>query len=432
MPPQRKRPNVPIVVITRKTEKKRLEDGEHVQRSSAMALTQAQPVNHKRPAVYVDVTLQHPAKNPPIPILDPTVRPVSPSRAPLSDEEAECLLTKRPLNGMARAILYFRGLGSRDICQVRRLFATLEIPPQAIQYISLVEANVVELIVIQSYKEDIMRRLVFVNVELAQSYDPLAPMAFTDAVTIERLGLVGKSEAERVEMARVAFVKRLDSMLKSIAGHRQGLRSFVKSLKKAVMEAAPTAHFFDPNHRTPPTLSFNVSEAQPVIKSLRGPVVVISRPFSTQAEVGMAGQVRPQESKVPLGKGKAIARGAAITAGLSIQTGSAGTAPTVTSTPCQAANSPSFPTILRLASYNASGLNLSKQVFCLDLLTRHNIDILVIQETFWSQQSPIEAVSPVLLHHLPFRRHPSDSNEQDGRKRRKTHKDSTRSCRFHW
>jgi hypothetical protein len=263
------------------------------QHPSAMASIQARPGNHKRLAKYAGTTLPPPAKTPRIPASVPVIRRVPPSRAPLSDEEAECFSTKKPLKGMARAILYFRGLGRRDIWQIRRLSTTLEIPPEAIQYISLVEINVVELIVIHSYKEDIVRRLASVNVELDQSYDPLAPTAFTDAVTLKRLGLDGKSEMELADIARVVFVKRLDSIQKSIAGHRQGLRSFVKSLKKAVMEGAPTAHFLDPTHRAPPALTSTTPETQPPTASLRGPVVVVSRPSSTEAEVVITEQVRP-------------------------------------------------------------------------------------------------------------------------------------------
>lgn len=87
-----------------------------------------------------------------------------PNRAPLTNNESECFFTKRPLNGLSRAILHFRGLGRRDIWQVRRLLETLEVPLQAVQFIEFVGANITEMIVIDSLKDQVIKRLAAVNV----------------------------------------------------------------------------------------------------------------------------------------------------------------------------------------------------------------------------------------------------------------------------
>ena len=61
-----------------------------------------------------------------------------------------------------------------------------------------------------------------------------------------------------------------------------------------------------------------------------------------------------------------------------------------------------LPSSLRVASFNASGLNDSRLDFCVDLLSRHNIDVLLVQETFWTKETPIATKSSALLLHLPF------------------------------
>ena len=118
-------------------------------------------------------------------------------------------------------------------------FETLKIPRQAVQFISYIGANVAELIVVDSHKEDITRRLAAAGVQHDPSFDPLSPRSFTDAATIERLGLTTKSEAEGSKAAKQAFISRMESMLSVIAGHRLGLRSFVRSLRNAVEDGIP-------------------------------------------------------------------------------------------------------------------------------------------------------------------------------------------------
>ena len=249
--------------------------GSHVDRDSAMPAIQAQPASTqaRRPATYAGAVRQPPANDPSPPAANQAGarnRRV-PTRAPLTNSELECFFTKKPLNGLARAILYFRGLGRRDIWQVRRLFTTLEIPAQAVQFISFIGANVAELIVLDAHKDDVVKRLAAVNVTLDPSFDPLSPRAFTDAATIERLGLTGKSEAEQAVAAKAAFVSRMDSMQRTIADHRHGLKSFLKSLRKAVAEGAPTGHFFNPALRPVPTLSFDITKTRAVIEAMRPP-----------------------------------------------------------------------------------------------------------------------------------------------------------------
>ena len=256
--------------------------GSHVDRDSAMPAIQAQPASTqvRRPATYAGAVRQPPANDPSPPATNQAGarnRRV-PTRAPLTNSELECFFTKKPLNGLARAILYFRGLGRRDIWQVRRLFTTLEIPAQAVQFISFIGANVAELIVLDAHKDDVVKRLAAVNVTLDPSFDPLSPRAFTDVATIERLGLTGKSEAEQAVAAKAAFVSRMDSMQKTIADHRHGLKSFLKSLRKAVAEGAPTGHFFNPALRPVPTLSFDITKTRAVIEAMRAPARQASPP----------------------------------------------------------------------------------------------------------------------------------------------------------
>jgi hypothetical protein len=147
---------------------------------------------------------------------------------------------------LSRAILYFRGFGRRPIWKARQLFVRLGIASQAIQFVSFIGANVAELILLDSFKEDVVRRLATVEVKHDPSFDPLSPSSFTNATTVERLALAGKSGMERSVTARKVFVLRMDSMLQTIAEHRRGLRSFLRSLKKAVEDGAPTERFFNP------------------------------------------------------------------------------------------------------------------------------------------------------------------------------------------
>ena len=63
-----------------------------------------------------------------------------------------------------------------------------------------------------------------------------------------------------------------------------------------------------------------------------------------------------------------------------------------------------FPTSLRLASYNASSLTAPKLDFCVNLLVEEDIDILCVQETWWTEKVVRE--HPALFHHLPLRPRP--------------------------
>lgn len=101
-----------------------------------------------------------------------------------------------------------------------------------------------ELIVLDSFKDDVVRKLGERGVQHDLNFDPLSPKSFTNTDTIERLGLVGKSEGERVEVAKLVLISRLGSMLGFIAGQRDELRSFVASLRKTLKDGAPVGHFF--------------------------------------------------------------------------------------------------------------------------------------------------------------------------------------------
>lgn len=148
------------------------------------------------------------------------------------------------ISSLGRSILYFRGLDSRNINQVRQLLKMSGVPSQAVQFISFVGEGVAELIVLASLKEEVVAKLGAARITLDPNFNPLNPKHF-DSTTFELLGLVGKSEAERVEAAKRAFALRMDSMLQTLAKGRHGLRSFLKSLKRAVENGAPTERFFD-------------------------------------------------------------------------------------------------------------------------------------------------------------------------------------------
>jgi hypothetical protein len=165
---------------------------------------------------------------------------------PLRGGELERPPPSRPAGDLSRAILYFRGLGRRPIWEARQLFAKVGIAPQAIQFVSFIGANVAELILLGSFKEDVVRRLATMRVEHDSCFDPLSPRSFTNAATIERLALAGKSVVEQSVAARKAFVLRMDSMLQAIAGHRRGLRSFLRSLRRAVEVGEPIGRFLNP------------------------------------------------------------------------------------------------------------------------------------------------------------------------------------------
>lgn len=152
----------------------------------------------------------------------------------------------RPPGGVSRAILYFRGLGRQAIRHLRLFFDKLRIPKEAIQFVSFIGENVAEVILWNHFREDVVTRLATAKVQLDPTFDPLSSRSFTNASTIERLGLATKSEGEKSKVARKAFVSRLDSMLQTISGHRRGLRSFLRSLKRAVKVGAPIERFFNP------------------------------------------------------------------------------------------------------------------------------------------------------------------------------------------
>jgi hypothetical protein len=107
---------------------------------------------------------------------------------------------------------------------VKDLFTKLGIPRKAVQYVSFIGANIAELIVFDSFKDDVVRKLTDREIQLDPSFDPLSPKPFTDADTVKKLGLAGKSEEEKSVVARQTFVSRLDSMLQTIGHHRPRLR----------------------------------------------------------------------------------------------------------------------------------------------------------------------------------------------------------------
>jgi hypothetical protein len=147
---------------------------------------------------------------------------------------------------MIRSILYFRGFGRQKIWHIRRLCNKLEIPQRAIQHISLIGANVTELIVPASFKGEVVERLERARIMHDPAFDPLAPTSFTNAATIDRLHLTTRTETEQRELAaRQAFTSRIDTMLQEISPHRKGLTSFLSALKKAVEDGAPITRFLN-------------------------------------------------------------------------------------------------------------------------------------------------------------------------------------------
>lgn len=156
-------------------------------------------------------------------------------------------------SGLGRTILYFRGLDRRSVNQARQSLKTLGVPSQAVQFISFVGKEVAELIVLASLKEEVVAKLGAARITLDPNFNPLNPKHF-GSTTFERLGLVGKSEAERVEAAKRAFALRMDSMLQTLAKGRHSLRSFLGSLKRAVEKGVPTERFFNPMLQPLPVL----------------------------------------------------------------------------------------------------------------------------------------------------------------------------------
>ena len=75
--------------------------------------------------------------------------------------------------------------------------------------------------------------------------------------------------------------------------------------------------------------------------------------------------------------------------------------------PPEAIEPPNLPSSLRIASYNASGLDLVKMNFCDTLLEEHRIDILLVQETFWSERTRTLGKSPAFFCHLPHKPPPT-------------------------
>ena len=79
-----------------------------------------------------------------------------------------------------------------------------------------------------------------------------------------------------------------------------------------------------------------------------------------------------------------------------------------------------FPTPLRLASYNAAGLTDAKIEHCHLLLTSHSIDILVVQETLWTERTLVTQYTS-LFHHLPFHCRRTNDNTRDRKSHRRPH-----------
>ena len=151
-----------------------------------------------------------------------------------------------------RAFLFFRGLGRRQVWQVRCLLTSLGIVPKAVQHISFIGVNVLVLIILDSFKEEVIGCLARINLKHDPSFDPLTPRCFTNAATIERLGLVDMSEEEKASVARQAFASHIDSMLCVIGKNRYGLRSYLVSLQKAVRKGDSITRFLDPSPPPPP------------------------------------------------------------------------------------------------------------------------------------------------------------------------------------
>ena len=207
--------------------------------------SQPTTIPEKRSVSQTRTPRQPPAKAPRSPATGVT-RPAG-QEAPQKAPPAEKLEPPSPPTSQASlTILYFRGLGRRDVWDVKCLFTALGIPSEAVQFVSFIGANVTELIVLDSLKDVVVKKLGERRVQHDLNFDPLSPKSFTNAATIERLGLSNKSGGGRLEMAKLAFVSRMDSMLGGIARQRQALRSFVRSLRDAAESGTPIGHLFGP------------------------------------------------------------------------------------------------------------------------------------------------------------------------------------------
>ena len=87
-----------------------------------------------------------------------------------------------PLNShdsITRTLTYFRGLGRREVWQMRHLFKTLGIPSPAVQFIQFVGAHITELIILDRFKDEVVNKLARVKIKLDPTFDPLNHKSFT-------------------------------------------------------------------------------------------------------------------------------------------------------------------------------------------------------------------------------------------------------------
>ena len=85
----------------------------------------------------------------------------------MTEDEIERFFTKRPLNGVVRAIIYVSGTGRRPFWQLRKLFTTAAIEQHWVQHMSFIGNNVIELVVLNDKKQAVIDRLAKWHVNVA-------------------------------------------------------------------------------------------------------------------------------------------------------------------------------------------------------------------------------------------------------------------------
>lgn len=192
-------------------------------------------------------------------------------KQPMTEEEVERFFTKRPLNGVMRAIIYVSGTGRRPFWQLRKFFTTAAVEQHWVQHMSFIGNNVLELVVLNDKKQTIVDRLAKWNVKVVPDFDPLSAACFTTPLSpAATAGNQPESEGERRLAAKEAFLRRVDASLAAIPQSRLGLRSFLQSLRKAIASgSASIDRFFNPDTVSKPTLVFDVTQTMAYAEQLR-------------------------------------------------------------------------------------------------------------------------------------------------------------------
>ena len=255
-----------------------------VMRPSAMAQPSTTVVA-KRALSCAGVASQSPAK-----AQDRKARISASVKQPMTEDEIERFFTRRPLNGVVRAIIYVSGTGRRPFWQLRKPFTTAAIEQHWVQHMSFIGNNVLELVVLKDKKQAVIDRLAKWHVNIVRDFDPLCPAC---SATPLSEGAPLTSEGERRSAAKAALLKRIDASLATIPQSRLGLRSFLQSLRKAAAaNSADIARFVNPDAAPKPTLLFDITQTKAYADQLRAGNQQVSRESNRGSPVPEASNIR--------------------------------------------------------------------------------------------------------------------------------------------